>query len=70
MIKEGLNSLAALILMYPTDVVTIDKIGILCKDLYNINCKISKHKNRFVLAGLKYKKKKLENKLTLIQNGR
>jgi len=69
MIKEGLESLAALIMIYPTNVVTIDKVGILCKELYNINCKISQHKNRFVLAGLKYKKRKLEKKLNNITNG-
>ena len=69
MIKQGLESLAALIMMYQSNPSTIDKVGILCKELYNVKCKINQHKNRFVLAGLNYKKRKLEKKLNDIQNG-
>jgi hypothetical protein len=69
MIEKGLQSLYALIQMYQVDSNTIDKIGILSKQLYTINYKISQSKNRFVLVGLKYKKRKLEKQLIDIQNG-
>jgi len=69
MIEKGLQSLYALIQMYQVDSNTIDKIGILSKQLYAVNYKISQSKNRFVLVGLKCKKRKLEKQLIDIQNG-
>lgn len=71
-IETGLNSLNALVQMYQhmdaESIEVIKKVGLITKELYNLETKIYLCRNRFVLVGLKFKRNKLKRKLKYITN--